>query len=361
MNRRHFLFGTLAAPALAAARKPAQKQAAVERPNIVLIVAQDLGAYMVGCYGNTEIHTPNIDRLAQTGVRFAASFSCNAPTPDSGSFAAAGYNCGRADSPAQIADFLDAQAAAKPFFLTVVWPSPTAVAAAQKNVDLYAATPFESVGWEATASNATHKDMMRDPRGGLRKYAASLTTLDDQLALLQPKLQQHGVLDNTLIIFTSTGGFLLGHHGLWGGVSASHPPNMYDEAVKTPLIWCWPSRFPPQTVRNDVVNSYDLMPALSELAGLGQGVTYLPFVYGRNLPKKQRWTDLALGRFEDTEMARDDRYKLILRGQGKGPNELYDEIADVREFNNYFDDPRFATKRERLSGQLAAWRGTKRP
>jgi hypothetical protein len=42
LNRRHFLFGALAAPVLAATKK----HAAVERPNIVLIVAEELGAYM---------------------------------------------------------------------------------------------------------------------------------------------------------------------------------------------------------------------------------------------------------------------------------------------------------------------------
>jgi arylsulfatase A-like enzyme len=344
---------------LAASKKLAPKQAVVERPNIVLIVAQDLGTYMLGCYGNSEVHTPNIDRLAQTGVRFAASFSGTPAAHDPAAFSGAGYNCGSADSSAQTGEFLDAQAPAKPFFLTVAWPSTASVTPSPKNLDLYAATGFESVGWDSAARNATHKDMLRNPQANLRKYAASLTTLDDQLPPLQAKLLQRGVLDNTLIVFTSSGGYLVGHHGLWGGASASDPPNLFEEVVKTPLIWCWPNRFPPQTVRNDVVNAYDLMPALCDMAGVGQGPTYLPFVYGRNLGKKQTWPDLAFGRFQDTEMARDDRYKLIMRNQGKGPNEFYDEIADARESNNAFDDQKFVSKRERLSAQLAAWRGSK--
>jgi hypothetical protein len=95
LNRRHFLFGALAAPVLAATKK----QAVAERPNIVLIVAEDLGAYMVGCYGNTEVHTPNIDRLAQTGVRFHNSFSCSPVAHGPSPFAAAGYNCARSTRP----------------------------------------------------------------------------------------------------------------------------------------------------------------------------------------------------------------------------------------------------------------------
>jgi arylsulfatase A-like enzyme len=358
LNRRHFLFGSLAAPVLAATKK----HVAVERPNIVLIVAEDLGAYMLGCYGNAEVHTPNIDRLAQTGVRFHSSFSCSPVGPDQAAFAAAGYNCGRGNSAAQAGEFLDAQAPAKPFFLAIAWPSPNAVAAPQKNLDLYAGTGFESVGWDATASNATRPEMLRDVPGNLRKYAAALTTLDDQIPSLMAKLQQRGVRDNTLIVFTSNGGYLLGRHGLWGDATASNPVNMYEEVVRTPLIWTCPSLFPPQTVRNEVVNSYDLMPALCELTSIAlpagrQGPSYLPFVYGRRLGKKQSWPDLALGRIHDAEMARDDRYKLILRNQGKGANEIYDVIADPKEQTNQADNPKFVITHDRLAAQLTAWRG----
>ncbi|HUE21784.1 MAG TPA: sulfatase-like hydrolase/transferase [Bryobacteraceae bacterium] len=358
LNRRHFLFGALAAPVLAATKK----QTVAARPNIVLIVAEDLGAYMVGCYANSEVRTPNIDRLAQTGVRFHNSFSCSPVVTDQTAFAAAGYNCARSSSDAQAAGFLDAQAPAKPFFLAVAWPSPNAVAASQKNLELYSKTGFETVGWDFEAANATHKEMLRDIPGNLRKYAAALTTLDDQIPALQATLQKRGVWDNTLIVFTSNGGYLLGKHGLWGDATASDPVNMYEEVVHTPLIWTCPSRFPPQTVRNEVVSSYDLMPALSELAGVaapagGQGPSYLPFVYGRHLGKKQTWPDLAFGRIRDAEMARDDRYKLILRNQGKGANELYDETADPKELTNQADEQKFVGMRQRLTGQLTAWRG----
>lgn len=365
LNRRHFLFGTLAAPVLAAAKTPSKKAAAPERPNIVLIVAEEIGAYMVGCYGNAEVHTPNIDRLSQMGVRFHASFSCAPIVPDQAGFAAAGYNCSRSTSAAQAGAFLDQQAAAKPFFLAVAWPSPNAVAPSQKNVDLYAQTAFETVGWNPVASNATHKEMMHDVAGNLRKYAAALTTLDDELTALTSKLQKLGVWENTLMIFASNGGYLLGRHGLWGDATASVPVNLYEEIVRTPLIWSWPIKFPPQTVRTEVVNSNDLMPALCELTGVapppGSHVpSYLTFVYGRHLGKKQSWPDIALGRIRDAEMARDDRYKLILRGQGKGPNEVYDETVDPKEQDNQFDNPKFSATRERLTSQLTAWRGAQK-
>src|SRR5262245_41325898 len=50
---------------------------AAERPNIVFFIADDLGYGDVGCYGQTKIRTPNIDRLAAEGMRFTAHYAGN--------------------------------------------------------------------------------------------------------------------------------------------------------------------------------------------------------------------------------------------------------------------------------------------
>ncbi len=49
--------------------------AAARQPNIVLILADDLGYGELGCYGQTKIQTPNLDRLAQNGIRFSQAYS----------------------------------------------------------------------------------------------------------------------------------------------------------------------------------------------------------------------------------------------------------------------------------------------
>ncbi len=51
---------------------------AADRPNIVLIYADDLGYGDIGCYGATEVRTPNIDRLAREGLRFTDAHSAAA-------------------------------------------------------------------------------------------------------------------------------------------------------------------------------------------------------------------------------------------------------------------------------------------
>jgi arylsulfatase A len=60
LSRRAFLQG------IGAAALPAQTR----RPNIVLIMADDMGYECLGCYGGTSYRTPNLDALARGGVRF---------------------------------------------------------------------------------------------------------------------------------------------------------------------------------------------------------------------------------------------------------------------------------------------------
>jgi arylsulfatase A-like enzyme len=45
-----------------------------KRPNILFIMSDNHPAQLLGCYGNNEIHTPNLDRLAQQGLQFNNAF-----------------------------------------------------------------------------------------------------------------------------------------------------------------------------------------------------------------------------------------------------------------------------------------------
>ena len=51
-------------------------QEAQRKPNIVLILADDLGYGDLGCYGGADVPTPNIDRLAAEGLRFTDAYTC---------------------------------------------------------------------------------------------------------------------------------------------------------------------------------------------------------------------------------------------------------------------------------------------
>src|SRR6476646_10186908 len=46
-----------------------------KKPNIILIIADDLGCFELGCYGQTKIKTPNIDKLAEGGMKFTRFYA----------------------------------------------------------------------------------------------------------------------------------------------------------------------------------------------------------------------------------------------------------------------------------------------
>ena len=81
MDRREFLktLGLLAGGAAAGAcAAPAEKEKTSQRPNIIFIMADDLGWCELGCYGQEKIRTPRIDRLAAEGMRFTRHYTGSA-------------------------------------------------------------------------------------------------------------------------------------------------------------------------------------------------------------------------------------------------------------------------------------------
>jgi arylsulfatase A-like enzyme len=394
ISRRHFFFGSLALPAFAAKKKPEG-----ERPNILLIVVDYLPAWVLGIYGNKEFRTPNIDRLARTGTRFTNHLVATpAPGPSRATLATGrtpmqlgdtgaisgddvtlekllsglGYGC-HATAPAaagQVTDealgFLGQQAAGKPFLLTVAYTDlhEPYDGVAPKYAGLYAAVKFETVGYDSPAPNArAGREMMTNEVASLRKFGAALTALDDRVAALLTRLYDRKLLDTTLVVFTGSCGSLLGRHGLWDSGDASEPVNMYRESVETPLFWSWPGHVPPEIERPELVSTYDFLPAVCEITAAATpnrnlcGRSYLALATGKPLPKKKPWRTTVFGHYRNTDMAREDRYKLVVRDQGKGPNELYDEAADPQETTNQYDNQQFLSVRTTLAAELAKWKG----
>ena len=388
LTRRHFFFGSLALPAFAAKKPPAPAP-----PSLLLLAPDNLPAWIVGSYGNQEVRTPHLDLLAKTGTRFLNHSVC-APEPGLGRatlvtgrtpmqlhdaetlpageagleklLAGLGYATLEAEAGAA-PKFLDAQAAGKPFFLHVRCPylQPPYDGVAQKYHQQYAQIKFDTFNPDRPAPNAArNRELLADPIGSLRKYAAAVSAFDDEAGALIARLTQKGLLENTLIVFTATCGNLATHHGLWGAGDSSEPRNMFQEAVGTPLIWSWLGHVPPDVTRPDQVSAYDLVPSICELASSNLpsanlcGRSYLALATGKPLPKKQPWRTTVFAADGPTAMARVERYKLVERTPGahSGPGELYDLVADPGERQNQYDNQQFLSVRTELAGSLAAWK-----
>jgi arylsulfatase A-like enzyme len=391
LSRRHFFFGSLALPALAA------KKPAAERPNVVLILADNVPAWMLACYGNKEVQSAAIQRLSDTGTRCLNHFAAaslpaldratllTGRTPmqigESGPAASevtlgklldgAGYTTqasgemSAADTAAAGLKFIDQQTAAKPFGLLLTFTdlTPPYAGIPQKYLDLYAQQKFESYAADPVPPNArAGKEMLLNRVANWRRVAAGITAMDDHIGALLAKVTQKGMLDNTLVMFASTCGALYGRHGLWGAGDASEPVNMYDEVVRTPMIWSWPHRMPPQGEVIEMTSSYDMVPTVCDLLSIALpqrnlcGRSYVPVAQHKKLPKKQPWRKAVCAHTQNTDMAREERYKLVQRDGGKGRGELYDLTNDVVERVNLYDTPEYLDVKTRLAGDIARWK-----
>jgi len=274
-----------------------------------------------------------------------------------------GYACGNTMGGAAALQFIDAQSTGKPFFLTANF-APFATLPADPGA--YAQAKFDTFEQEAPAKNAARgKEMLgANLLPNLRKVAAATTALDAEIGSLVARLIQKKMLGDTLIAFTSPVGSLFGRHGLWATGDASAPVNFFEEVVGTPMIWSWSGHVPPLAVRPEVVSACDLLPTICDItpaelpAGNLWGRSYLALVTGKPLPKKQPWRTTVFAQHGDAGMARSDRYKVIVRNEGKGPGELYDDKVDPRERVNQYDNPQFLTVRTSHSAELAKWKRT---
>jgi arylsulfatase A-like enzyme len=111
-------------------------------------------------------------------------------------------------------------------------------------------------------------------------YDGSVTWVDDTLGLLLAGLEEQGLADNTIVLFTSDHGDLLGSHHLW------NKARLYEEAVRVPMIARWPEGIPAGVENGQQVTSLvDITPTLLDLCGETppghvQGQSFAPVLRG---------------------------------------------------------------------------------
>ena len=203
----------------------------------------------------------------------------------------------------------------------------------------------------------------------LKKYLRCVRGVDDNIGRLLDHLRKTGDLDNTVIIYTSDQGFMLGEHDLidkrW----------MYEESLRMPFIVRYPARIAAGSTSAALVNNTDFAPTLLQLAGITPpafmaGRSLLPIMDGKT---PQDWRTATYYRYW-MHMAHHDNpahygirtrdfkliffYGLPLDAPGAKPQatqpgwELYDMRKDPHEMVNVYDDPAYADHVRRLKSEL---------
>ncbi|CAG8107613.1 unnamed protein product [Penicillium olsonii] len=171
-------------------------------------------------------------------------------------------------------------------------------------------------------------------RAARRAYYAACTYVDTNIGKLLKTLQDTGLDEDTIIVFTGDHGDMLGERGLW------YKMTWFENSARVPMLFHSPKRFSPKRVPENV-STLDILPTFASLAGaklLGDlpldGVSLAPYLTGE--PGER--TDTVYGEYmgEGTQaplmMIRRNRWKFIY--STIDPPILYDLVSDPKETHN---------------------------
>ena len=183
-----------------------------------------------------------------------------------------------------------------------------------------------------------------------RDYLAAVHGVDRNVGRLLQLLDELHLTENTLVIFTSDHGYMIGEHGLIHKGNASWivkgrkglRPNMFDDAIRVPLIVRQPGRVPAGTKPDQVVSQLDLFPSILSWVGLGmpenlkiEGRDASLSFAGKSIPE---WDETLFGQYDlkhsgtaNMRMIRTRKWKLVRHLEAGSENELYDLANDPDE------------------------------
>jgi arylsulfatase A-like enzyme len=190
-------------------------------------------------------------------------------------------------------------------------------------------------------------------------YYAMIEQVDTEMGRMLSALDETGQADNTIVIFMSDHGEMLGDHGMY-----LKGPYFYDCLTRVPLIIRWPGRFKGGTKINSMVELLDIAPTLLNAAGIPvpsgmQGRSLIPLLTGQATTHRDsvymEYYD-ANAIFEIPPMmscVRTAKWKLTFCDNPRS-GELYDLEKDPGEFRNVWNDPHYKDTQEMMLQNLVA-------
>jgi len=418
------------------------------RPNIIVFMTDDHGAWATGTYGCSEMYTPNIDALAKGGAKFTRAFACTPVCSPSrmtymtgcvpsahgvqdwlrpeDSFGATGrewlkgmtifpevlakngYRCGMVgkwhmgqDEQAQrgftywatvpggggtfknatyvkngvttpypgfkedaigdfALEFLKEQKPDAPFYLHVPFYAPHTPFDFQPEEDR---KHYEAASLSCFPDTPKHPNQnpgLGQHHGNVaskKSYMALISGADRNIGRVLRHLEERGMRENTVVVFTADQGYNAGQHGVWGKGNGTWPFNMYEESIRVPMIWNHPAAIKAGQTVTSMVSSYDFFPTVLDYAGVAApadrrrvGRSYAPFLRGQ----KPRWEDKLFFEYSYVRGVRSTTRKLVIRAEGF-PSEFYDLEKDPGETVNRIDDAAYAKEIAALRREITDW------
>ena len=191
-------------------------------------------------------------------------------------------------------------------------------------------------------------DVRRNKRM-LREYLGSIHSVDRNVGRLMGLLDELGLTQDTVVIFTSDHGFNMGHHGIWHKGNGhwllidnkGQRRNMWDTSLKVPALVRWPGRIEAGARVRQLISHLDWFPTLAAVAGVPvpgdaiiRGRNVLPALLGEPVSwpnefyAQQNLSGAAMRSYQT------ERWKLIRFHHPEMEDEFYDRAADPAESRN---------------------------
>ena len=195
----------------------------------------------------------------------------------------------------------------------------------------------------------------------MQDYLGCISSVDDNVGRVLDYLEESGLAENTIVVYTSDQGFYLGEHGWFD------KRFIYDESFKTPLLIRWPNEIKPGTTNDEMVQNLDFAQTFLEAAQIEvpsdmQGESLIPLLKGNT----EQWNREAVYyhyyEYPSIHMVKrhygivTKEFKLIHFYYDVDEWELYDRKKDPNEMNNVINDPLYADVIKELKIKLAELR-----
>lgn len=195
----------------------------------------------------------------------------------------------------------------------------------------------------------------------MQDYLGCISSVDENMGRVLDYLEESGLAENTIVVYTSDQGFYLGEHGWFD------KRFIYDESFKTPLLVRWPGVTKPGSVSEKMVQNLDFAQTFLDAAGIEQpddmqGESFVPILKGQ----EEKWDRDAVYyhyyEYPSVHMVKrhygivTEDYKLAHFYYDVDEWELYDRKKDPNEMNNVYNDPEYAAIVKRMKKELAELR-----
>ena len=213
------------------------------------------------------------------------------------------------------------------------------------------------------AANLSGKDLVRwRYQRYMHDYLATVKAVDENVGRLLDYLEQEGLMENTIVVYSSDQGFFLGEHGWFD------KRWIFEESVRTPLLVRWPGVSKAGATSSALVSNLDFAETFLDAAGVPipaemQGRSLRPVLGGARPADWRQSFYYQYYEWPQPHRVRPhygvvtDRYKLVrFYGTADEYWELYDREKDPHELRSVYGDPTYAATVAELEKELARLR-----